>query len=217
MRGPSEEIIPIPPLKAAFDKLAALLVIFILSPLLLLIVLAIKVDGWLRPEDRGPVFYEEARVSQDRVFTLYKFRVAKTTAIEAARKEKGYDHVKPMERRQGSRTRVGGWLQRWYLDELPQLFNVLKGDMSLVGPRPWPVTMYEREIAQGVYRKRVLRPGLTGLLQAHKDQVGAMGGSVVLDETYIEACRTLSPLRLLLFDLRIIAETFRILAQGQGL
>lgn len=212
-----EGMIRIHPLKVAFDKIVALPAIGAFSPLLVLIPLAIKISGWLHPEDRGPVFYKEARVSQDRVFDLYKFRVLKATVIEAARQEKGYDHAKPLERRDENKTRVGRWLQRWYLDELPQLFNVLKGDLSLVGPRPWPVADYHREIAQGIYRKRLLRPGLTGLVQAHKDELGALGGDRALDETYIEACRTLGPVKLLLFDLRVIADTFGILAQGQGL
>ena len=218
-KGPAagEEMIRITPLKAAFDKVVSLLAVVFFSPLFVLIALAVKIDGWLHPEDGGPVLYKEARVSQGRVFSLCKFRVIKTAMIEAARREKGYDHVKPMEKREDCKTRVGRWLQRWYLDELPQLFNVLKGDMSLVGPRPWPVPMYEKEIARGIYRKQILRPGLTGLVQAHKDEAEAMGGSLVLDKAYIEACRTLGPVRLLLFDLRVMADTVRILAKGQGL
>ncbi len=204
-------------LKITFDKVVALLAILVLTPLLVLIALVIKINGWLHSEDRGPVLYKEARISQDRVFNLYKFRVLKTAVIEAARQEKGYDHAKPLEGRDENKTRVGRWLQCWYLDELPQLFNVLKGDLSLVGPRPWPVPAYEAEIAQGIYRKRLLRPGLTGLVQAHKDELSAMGGDRVLDETYIEACRTLGSVRLLLFDLRVIVDTFRILVKGQGL
>ena len=211
------ELIRIPPLKAAFDKMVALLAVVALSPLFVLIALAIKINGWLHPEDRGPAFYKEARVSQDRVFDLYKFRVLKTAAIEAARQKKGYDHAKPLERREENKTRVGRWLQHWYLDEAPQLFNVLKSDLSLVGPRPWPVPKHREELARGIYRKRLLRPGLTGLVQAHKDELSAMGGDRMLDEAYIEACRTLGPVRLLLFDLRVIADTFRILAKGQGL
>ena len=74
-----------------------------------------------------------------------------------------------------------------------------------------------REIAQGVYRKRLLRPGLTGLVQAHKGEVAEIGGSRVLNEAYLEACWTLGPVRLLLFDLRVIADTFGILAKGRGL
>ena len=212
-----EKMIRIPPLKASYDKAVALLAVVVLSPLLVLIALAIKINGWLHPEDRGPVFYKEARVSQDRVFNLYKFRVLKTAVIEAARQEKGYDHAKPLEGREENKTRVGCWLQRWYLDELPQLFNILKGDLSLVGPRPWPVPKHNEELARGVYRKRLLRPGLTGLVQAHKDELSALGGDRALDETYIEACRTLGPVRLLLFDLRVITDTLRIVARGQGL
>lgn len=207
----------IPALKAVFDKLVALLAIAFLWPLIVLIALAIKINGWLHSEDRGPVLYKEIRASQARVFNLYKFRVLKTAVIEAARQEKGYDHAKPLERRKGNETRVGRWLQRWYLDELPQLLNILRGDLSLVGPRPWPVPQYREEVAQGIYRKRILRPGLTGLVQAHKDELSAMGGDRVLDEAYIEACRTLDPMQLLLFDLRVIADTFRILAKGEGL
>ena len=75
----------------------------------------------------------------------------------------------------------------------------------------------KREIAQGIYRKQTLRPGLTGLVQAHKGEAGRLGGSRALDEAYIEACRTLGSVWLLLFDLRVIAEIFKILAEGQGL
>ena len=211
------ETIHIHPLKAAFDSATALFALIVLSPLFALIMLAIKIDGWLYSEDQGPALYKEDRVSQGRVFKLCKFRVIKVAAIEAARQEKEYDHVKPLEKGGDSKTRVGHWLQRWYLDELPQLLNVLKGDMSLVGPRPWPVHMYEEEISRGVYRKRLVRPGLTGLVQAHKDEAGAAGNSLALDEAYIEACRTLSPVQLLFFDLRVIVDTFRILAKGEGL
>jgi lipopolysaccharide/colanic/teichoic acid biosynthesis glycosyltransferase len=213
----SEEMIRIHPLKAAFDKGFALCALILLSPLMALIMLSIKLDSWLHPENRGAILHQEARVSQGRVFAMYKFRVLRVAVMGKARREIGYDHVKLLERNPDSMTRVGRYLQKFYLDELPQLFNVLQGDMSVVGPRPWPVEMYNREIARGIYRKRILRPGLTGLVQAHKDEAGAMGGSRVLDEAYIEACRTLGPVRLLSFDLRVIADTFRIIAKGQGL
>jgi lipopolysaccharide/colanic/teichoic acid biosynthesis glycosyltransferase len=213
----SEEPIRIPLLKASFDRVVALLAVIAFAPLMLLLALSIKINGWLHPEDRGAVLYKEARVSQDQVFELYKFRVLKVAVIEAARQRKGYDHAKPLEGAEENKTRIGRWLQRWYLDELPQLLNVVRSDLSLVGPRPWPIPEYRREVDRGVYRKRLLRPGLTGLVQAHKDELSAMGGDRVLDEAYIEACRTLSPAQLLLFDLQVIVDTFRILAKGQGL
>jgi len=71
-----------------------------------------------------------------------------------------------------------------------------------------------REVAQGVYRKRLLRPGL---VQAHKGEVSAMGGNRALDDAYVEVCRAIGPARLSLFGLRVIADTFGILAKGQGL
>jgi putative colanic acid biosynthesis UDP-glucose lipid carrier transferase len=212
-----EEMIRIQPLKAAFDKGFALCALILFSPLIALIVVAIKLDGWLHPEDRGAIFHQEARVSQGRVYAMYKFRVLRVSVIEKGRREIGYDHVKPLERNPKNMTRVGHYLQRFYLDELPQLLNVLKGDMSVVGPRPWPVGMYNREIAQGIYRKQTLRPGLTGLVQAHKGETDRLGGSRVLDETYIESCTTLKPWRLLAYDLRIIAETVKVMARGEGL
>ena len=96
-------------LKTAFDKVMALLAVITLSPLLVLIALAIKINGRLHPEDQGPVFYKEARVSQGRTFYLYKFRVIKSTVLKAARLERGYDHAKSMEGYEGSMTRVGSW------------------------------------------------------------------------------------------------------------
>jgi len=210
-------MIRIHPLKAAFDKGFALCALVLFAPLVALIILAIKLDGWLHPENRGAIFHQEARVSQGRVFAMYKFRVLRVPAMEKARQEIGYDHVKLLERNPENMTRVGRYLQRFYLDELPQLFNVLKGDMSVVGPRPWPVEMYNREIAQGIYRKQILRPGFTGQVQAHKGEVGRLGGSRALDETYIDACRTLSPWRLLAYDLGIIVETVKVVVRGEGL
>jgi len=211
------EPISIPLLKVTFDKTVALLTLALLVPLFGLIALAIKIDGFLHPEDRGPVFYEENRVRQGHIFTLYKFRVVKRSAMYTARQRRGYNHVKPLERSEESKTRVGRWLQRWYLDEIPQLVNILKGDMSLVGPRPWPVHMVEREVFHSRYHKSVLRPGLTGLVQAHKDELDELGGSKTLDSAYIEACRTLSPIQMLLLDLRIMITSLRILIRGEGL
>jgi lipopolysaccharide/colanic/teichoic acid biosynthesis glycosyltransferase/DNA-binding MarR family transcriptional regulator len=211
------EPIPTPALKVAFDKAFAVLALLLLAPLFAGVALAMAIDGWLNPENRGPVVYKEPRVSQGRVFSLYKFRVAKMTAIAAATEKKGRKHVKPLEKEEKNKTNVGRWLQKYYLDELPQLINILKGDMSFVGPRPWPVHMVERDIEQGNYQKHVVRPGLTGLVQAHKGELRRFGGGRALDEAYIQACRTLSPVRLLAFDVRLIGQSIRVLTRGEGL
>ena len=213
----SPDPIPTPALKVAFDKALALLGLLLFSPLFLAVSIAMAVDGLLRPENRGPVFYKEERVTQGRIFLLYKFRVAKTAVIHAAEREKGHRHMKPLEKRQDTKTSVGRWLQKYYLDELPQLINILRGDMSFVGPRPWPVHMYEREMERGNYQKHLLRPGLTGYRQAHKGDAGRFGGSRAMDEAYIEALKSLPPLELLRFDLRILADSVRVVQRGEGL
>jgi lipopolysaccharide/colanic/teichoic acid biosynthesis glycosyltransferase len=211
------EPIPTPAAKAAFDKAVAVLGLTLLAPLFAGVALAMLVDGLLHPANRGPIFYTEARVSQGRVFQLYKFRVAKQAVIEAATQAKGHKHMKPLEKETNTKTNVGRWLQKYYLDELPQLLNILRGDMSIVGPRPWPVHMYEREMEHGNYQKHLLRPGLTGLVQAHKGELDRFGGQRALDEAYIEACRTLDPIELLAFDLRLMGESIRVLLRGEGL
>lgn len=214
---PTPDPIPTPALKIAFDKALAVLGLFLLSPLFLGVALAMAIDGLLHPENRGPIFYTEARVSQGRIFQLYKFRVAKKAAIEAEAQEKGHKHMKPLEKREDTKTNVGRWLQTYYLDELPQLINILKGDMSFVGPRPWPVHMVEQELERGIHRKVLLRPGLTGLRQAHKGEADEYGGSLALDQAYIEACQKEGQIAVLLLDLRILRQSVRVLARGEGL
>lgn len=217
LTGRAPDPIPTPALKVAFDKTAALVGLMLLSPLFAAVALTMTIDGWCHPENHGPVFYKEDRVTQGRIFPLYKFRIAKAAVIEEEAREKGHRHVKPLERVETNKTNVGRWLQRYYLDELPQLVNILKGDMSLVGPRPWPVHMVEQEMAQGNDQKHVLRPGLTGLVQAHKGELERFGGGRALDDAYIEACQTLSPVKLLMFDLRLMGQSLRKLCRGEGL
>jgi exopolysaccharide biosynthesis polyprenyl glycosylphosphotransferase len=128
-----------------------------LSPVLALIALAI------RREDRGPVFYRQRRMGLDgRPFEILKFR----SMVAGAEDESGPTWASPEDPR---RTRVGRFLRRWSLDELPQLVNVLRGEMSLVGPRPERpefVREFKETFPQYMLRHRV-RAGMTGWAQVH--------------------------------------------------
>lgn len=133
--------------KRAFDLVAALAGLLVLSPLFLLVALAIKLD------DGGSVFFRQTRVGwHGRPFRLWKFR----TMVPDAERRGGQLTVG----RDPRITRVGYWLRRWKLDELPQLLNVVTGEMSLVGPRP-EVPCYVARYTDAQRRVLDVRPGIT--------------------------------------------------------
>lgn len=143
-------------LKATLDYILAGVGLFLLSPLLILIAVAIKLDS------PGPVFFRQRRYGQNnRIFRIYKFRTMFVT-------EDG-QHIKQAERNDPRVTRIGWFLRRTSLDELPQLINVLSGDMSIVGPRPHALAhdqLFDQQLDLFSLRRRV-RPGLTGWAQVH--------------------------------------------------
>ncbi len=149
-------------IKRSFDLLGSTLILILLAPLMAMIALAVKLDS------RGPVLFRQRRVGlEDDVFEIYKFRtmVDGAEAQKAAlshRNEAGGGLFKIED--DPRITRVGRFLRRTSLDELPQLLNVLRGDMSLVGPRPLVVD--EDQLIEGTFRHRLLvSPGVTGLWQ----------------------------------------------------
>lgn len=171
-------------LKRVFDVVAGTLILLLVSPLLLVSAIAIKLD------DRGPVLFRSRRVGVDEVpFDCLKLR---TMAIDAEDKQKELESQNEADgalfkiKRDPRVTRVGGLLRRFSLDELPQLFNVLRGEMSLVGPRPLP----ERDFAllDDVHKRRYLvLPGMTGLWQVSGRSELSFDELVRLDFSYIES------------------------------
>ena len=144
-------------LKRVFDFVFSLIGLIILSPFLLLIAIIIKIDS------KGPVFYIQKRVGLDgKTFNIIKFR----TMVKDAEKNTGAVWSKPGDKRI---TKFGRFLRKFSIDELPQLFNVLKGDMSLVGPRPERpefVEEFKNNIPKYMLRHRV-KTGITGWAQVH--------------------------------------------------
>lgn len=169
--------------KGVLDRALASLFLLAASPVLLLVAVAVKVT------DRGPVLFGQERVGKDgRTFRIWKFRSMYVGADErvdelAERNEKGDVLFKI--RRDPRVTPVGRWLRRFSIDEVPQLWNVVTGDMSLVGPRP-PLP---REVAKYGYdtrRRLLVKPGLTGLWQVSGRSDLTWEESVRLDLHYVE-------------------------------
>jgi len=203
--------------KRLFDIAASGALLLLFSPLVALIVLCMAIESVMSRKNRGPVFYTETRISQGEPFTLRKFRIFKTSAYEPIRGRGEIVHTKPLERNPNNLTACGKALKAFYLDELPQLWNVFTGDMSLVGPRPWNPVDYKNEIAAGEYRKKAIRAGLTGPVQIHKRDSQDYGGEHALDYDYIMFVKTKNGLRVAARDIKILLQSLWFMLRGQGL
>jgi lipopolysaccharide/colanic/teichoic acid biosynthesis glycosyltransferase len=199
--------------RRCFDFLVAATLLLLASPLLILIALAIRIDS------KGPVLFRQRRVGRDRrEFTILKFRTmchdadatrhrkyVQTLIGGNSQAERGRLYKLSVDDRI---TRVGRFLRSWSLDELPQLINVLRGEMALVGPRP--VIPYEVEMYPKEYLRRfAVKPGLTGLWQVSGRNERTYDEMVSFDIEYAEADS-------LLLDLRILLKTVPVVLRRQG-
>ena len=181
-------------------------ILTVLSPLLLALSIAVKLDS------RGPVFYSSERIGKKgRVFRCIKFR----TMVRDAEKRRA--EVMHMNERDGVLfkisndpriTKLGRFLRKYSLDELPQFFNVLRGDMSVVGPRP-PLASEVREYKLSHLRRLDVTPGITGLWQVQGREDPSFDSYISLDVTYIENWS-------IWLDLKIIARTVGVVFSGTG-
>jgi lipopolysaccharide/colanic/teichoic acid biosynthesis glycosyltransferase len=199
--------------KRLLDLFCAALLLLLLAPVLVVVVSALALDMLLVRRDRGSFLYREPRISRGRVFSLLKFRTLRTDVLAELRTQGS--HARLYEADAGNLTWAGRHvLKPWYLDELPQLVNVLRGDLSLVGPRPWPPEMVERQVAEGLTYRNEVRAGLTGPAQVTK---GSGLRFADLDLRYVEKLRSLRGFSLIRYDLRILWATVRVIVRGEGL
>ncbi len=203
-----------PPLvKLVFDKVFVAVLLLASAPLALAIALAITLEGALRPPARGQVLHLEPRITAGRPFTLYKFRIL-TAAGEAAVTAGAVP--KSVENDPTNLTRIGAVLKRIGLDELAQLLNIARGEMSFVGPRPKPPEEYQAEIERGHLYRAQLRAGLSGPAQMLKGTVRQDGDDVRADFAYAALVQRGSTLELLAYDLRALWTTTRVLLRATG-
>ena len=196
--------------KRILDVAGATFLLVVLLPLELAVLAAYAADVLLSPRDRGALFYREPRVSRGRTFGLLKFRTLRMEVLAHAA-----GHARPLEADPSNLTWLGRRvLKRWYLDELPQLWNILRGDLSLVGPRPWPPELVERQRAEGLTYRDDLTAGLTGPAQLTK---GSSRRYADLDLEYLDRTRRLKAWGLVRYDLKILVLTIRLMARGEGL
>jgi exopolysaccharide biosynthesis polyprenyl glycosylphosphotransferase len=192
--------------KRTFDIVFSTLVLVLLAPLIVAIAIAIKLDS------RGPVFYRSERIGKKGVvFRCTKFR----TMVADAEKRRA--DVMHMNERDGVLfkisndpriTSLGRFLRKYSLDELPQFFNVLKGDMSVVGPRP-PIASEVKEYKLSHLRRLDVTPGITGLWQVQGRQDPSFASYVSLDVTYIDNWSVW-------LDFKIIVKTIGVVFAGTG-
>ena len=192
--------------KEVFDRASAAVALLVIAPVFVLVALAVKLDS------RGPVFYRQVRVGRDgHRFKMVKFR---TMVVGADRQRVDLEHRNEADgllfklRIDPRVTRTGRLLRRFSIDELPQVFNVLRGEMSMVGPRPplpAEVDLYESH----VNRRLLVKPGITGLWQVSGRSDLSWDEAVRLDLYYVDHW---SPT----MDLTIMAKTFSAVVRGAG-
>ncbi|WP_213335310.1 sugar transferase [Enterococcus casseliflavus] len=159
-------------LKRGIDFLLSLLGIIILSPVFLILCIAIKLDS------KGPIIFQQKRVGKDKThFNIYKFRTMRTDTPKEMP-----THL--LENPDYFITKVGKFLRKTSLDELPQLFNILKGNMAVIGPRPALWNQYDLIEERDKYQANDIRPGLTGLAQISGRDVLEIDLKAKLDGKY---------------------------------
>lgn len=175
--------------KYLLDFVAAFLLILIFAPLMILISILIKLSS------RGPIFFSHKRVGiNNKLFVIHKFRSLHIDTPSYSEKPDSTEDVRI--------TAVGKWIRKTSLDELPQLFNVIKGEMSLVGPRP-EMPFLAENYEDWENQRHLVRPGMTGLWQLSPRRRGSIREGIPVDLEYIENLSLWN-------DFKILLRTFKV-------
>jgi lipopolysaccharide/colanic/teichoic acid biosynthesis glycosyltransferase len=179
--------------KSVFDRIMSIIIITVSSPVMLLIAVLVKINS------KGLILFSQKRVGLHNIeFTMYKFRSMYVDAPAYSEKPNSPDDPRI--------TSVGRWLRKTSLDELPQLFNVLKGEMSLVGPRP-EMPFLAQQYNDWENQRHLVKPGMTGLWQLSPDRNKSIREGIPYDLEYIKKLSFVN-------DLKILFRTFRVFFGG---
>lgn len=175
--------------KHLLDFIAAFILILLFFPLMVVIAILIKLSS------RGPVFFSHKRVGlNSKLFIIHKFRSLHIDTPSYSEKPDSTEDIRI--------TSIGKWIRKTSLDELPQLFNVLKGEMSLVGPRPEMPFLAEK-YENWENQRNLVRPGMTGLWQLSPRRRGSIRDGIPVDLEYIENLSLWN-------DFKILLRTFKV-------
>jgi len=209
------EPVKLPFAKIFLDKVLSGLILLLVSPIILIIVIAYLIEGLFDSGAGIWPFYYYMAVSEGKAFRKYKFRSFRKDAINT-------DIYGPSDWRSyikewsiSERTVVGNIVKNFYLDELPQLFSVLVGRMSLVGPRPLAIIHYDKDLLQGNIFRKYIRGGLLGL--GHIRKGTAELGNPKWDFKYMEQLISNNSWALIKLDFKIIYSGINLMRKGQGL
>lgn len=176
--------------KGVLDKLFAIILLIILVIPMVIVAIAIKI------EDGGPILYKSNRVGKNlKIMQLYKFRSMRCDRVELE-SSLSYDEMV---------TKVGKFIRKTSLDELPQLFNILKGDMSFIGPRPW-IPEYYRWFTDEQKRRASVTPGISGLAQVNGRNGISIEKKIAYDLEYIDNISLILDIKLVF---KTIAQVFK--------
>lgn len=206
--------LPVKFFKNLFDKFFSLIFLVPILPILIMLKIAYVIEGIIIPENKGPMIFFYWGISGGKKIKKWKIRLIKSKYIDPIGAAKNEWIAFSAEWTPDSRTYVGAFAKKWYLDELPQFWSVFIGDMSIVGPRPLSVMHFERDRAQGNVTRTLLKGGLLGLGHINKG-TSEMGNSIYEYE-YIDKYLKLSSMQLLKLDIWIIWKGFILILKGGG-
>ena len=218
-------------LKRIFDILVSGALLVILAPAFFTIAAIIKLQGFFNPAFKGPIFYREPRVSKGHIFQIYKFRIVTEEALKNIKKNCQKTSVSGFTVNKKYLTPLGRCLAKRYIDEIPQLINVFKGEMSIVGPRPHFVTdFYNGDLKRGMTSAKYIKAGLCGLIQASKGKSRmalflarmarrkkAKDIGLFATKLYLRKYKNASAIEMLFLDIWIIYHSIIVFKRGKGL
>lgn len=218
--------------KRIFDVVVSGFLLIIFAPFFLLVALLLKLEGLVDPSLKGPVFHKEIRISKGEPFDIYKFRTVRHSILELVKKENlSITDFTAKRNKLKYLTPVGAFLAQIYFDELPQFFNVLKGDMSMVGPRPHIPEHYASDLREGVVSAKYIKAGVMGLVQGSKgnsqmrNALARMAtkhaiknkAMVFIDRLYFQKYLKASAIEMLFYDIGIMFQCLRVVLEAKGI